>query len=333
MSTTFPTSLQDLDATRGTSGQPLSSPNHITHHTTEDDTIEALQAKVGVDNSAVTTSLDYKLKSTSSVDPGHKHTTASLSVSGLTASQLLRVNSGGTAIESSGKTAPSGAIVGDTDTQTLTNKTISGASNTISNLAESTLSLSDNTTNNASSTKHGFLPKLSNSASEVLLGTGVFGAAPAAGFVSGVLSDLTTTSAGNNDATVTTTFTPRLIILYYFIQGFDGSGGTGYTGRKGIAVYNGTTLQFDFPNWNVPDNANKMSGDDGYPGGTNTVAALGASLVNIPNSTSAPASGGTNSVTLSINSVSSTTFVVRRATVVGDGTKNCRAKIAYIAFA
>lgn len=62
MSTTFPTSLQDLDATRGTTGQPLSSPNHITHHQKEDDTIEALQAKVGVDSSAVTSSLDYKIR-------------------------------------------------------------------------------------------------------------------------------------------------------------------------------------------------------------------------------------------------------------------------------
>lgn len=74
MSTTFPTSLQDLDATRGATGNPLSSPNHITHHTNEDDTIEALQAKVGIDNSAVTTSLDYLVKNTSSSNPGHKHT-------------------------------------------------------------------------------------------------------------------------------------------------------------------------------------------------------------------------------------------------------------------
>lgn len=83
MATSFPTSLQDLDATRGTTGQTLASPNHITHHTTEDDTLEALQAKVGIDNSAVTTSLDYKVKSTSSVDPGHKHTpTVSLAITG-----------------------------------------------------------------------------------------------------------------------------------------------------------------------------------------------------------------------------------------------------------
>lgn len=68
MATTFPTSLQDLDATRGTASQPLNSPSHSTHHLTEDDTIEALQAKVGVDSSAVTTSHDYKLSGVTSTD-------------------------------------------------------------------------------------------------------------------------------------------------------------------------------------------------------------------------------------------------------------------------
>lgn len=42
------------------------------------DAVEALEAKLGVDSSAVTTSIDYKLKSTSSIDPGHKHSAASL---------------------------------------------------------------------------------------------------------------------------------------------------------------------------------------------------------------------------------------------------------------
>lgn len=76
MVSSFPTSLQDLDATRGAAGDKLSSPNHITHHALEDSTLEALQSKVGIDSSADTSSIDYKLKNASSVNPGHKHTLA-----------------------------------------------------------------------------------------------------------------------------------------------------------------------------------------------------------------------------------------------------------------
>jgi len=47
-----------------------------------------------------------------------------LDVTGLTSSELIRLNSGGTALESSGKTVPTGDIVGLSDTQTLTNKTL-----------------------------------------------------------------------------------------------------------------------------------------------------------------------------------------------------------------
>lgn len=68
MTTSFPTSLQDLDATRGQNNDKLSSPNHVTHHNTEDDTIEALQAKVGINGSADTTSHDYKLSGVTGSD-------------------------------------------------------------------------------------------------------------------------------------------------------------------------------------------------------------------------------------------------------------------------
>lgn len=60
MATNFPSSLDTL--TNPTSGDSLNSPSHSGQHADANDAIEALQAKVGVDSSAVTTSLDYKLR-------------------------------------------------------------------------------------------------------------------------------------------------------------------------------------------------------------------------------------------------------------------------------
>lgn len=57
MTTNFPTSLDAL--TNPTSTDALTSPSHSGQHANANDAIEALEAKVGVDGSAVTTSLDY----------------------------------------------------------------------------------------------------------------------------------------------------------------------------------------------------------------------------------------------------------------------------------
>jgi len=59
MATNFPASLDTL--TNPTSSDSLSSPSHSAQHANVNDAIEALQAKVGADSSAVTTSLDYKV--------------------------------------------------------------------------------------------------------------------------------------------------------------------------------------------------------------------------------------------------------------------------------
>ena len=59
MATNFPTSLDAL-----TNPQPtdeLTSPSHADQHADANDAIEALEAKVGVNNSTVATSLDYKV--------------------------------------------------------------------------------------------------------------------------------------------------------------------------------------------------------------------------------------------------------------------------------
>ena len=58
----FPTTLDNL-----TDGQTIESAH-----------INNLEAKVGADGSAVTSSLDYLLKNPASLDPGHIHTTLSL---------------------------------------------------------------------------------------------------------------------------------------------------------------------------------------------------------------------------------------------------------------
>jgi len=60
MATNFPTTLDSL--TNPSAGNTLNSPSHSTQHANSNDAIEALQAKVGVDSSAVTTSLDYKVR-------------------------------------------------------------------------------------------------------------------------------------------------------------------------------------------------------------------------------------------------------------------------------
>ena len=59
MATNFPTSLDAL--TNPTANDALTSPSHADQHADANDAIEALQAKVGVNGSAVTTSLDYKV--------------------------------------------------------------------------------------------------------------------------------------------------------------------------------------------------------------------------------------------------------------------------------
>lgn len=59
MATNFPTSLDSL--TNPISTDKLNNPSHSAQHANANDAIEALQAKVGVNSSAVTTTLDYKV--------------------------------------------------------------------------------------------------------------------------------------------------------------------------------------------------------------------------------------------------------------------------------
>lgn len=66
MSINFPTSLDALS--NPASGDTLSAVPHATQHANANDAIEALEAKVGADGSAVTTSHDYKLSGVTGSD-------------------------------------------------------------------------------------------------------------------------------------------------------------------------------------------------------------------------------------------------------------------------
>ena len=82
--------------------------------------------------------------------------------SGITGKLVKRGTGSGLALLTNGvlsmKAAPTGAVVGTTDAQTLTGKTISGADNTLA-IREADLLLTDVTTRDVSLSQHGFVPK------------------------------------------------------------------------------------------------------------------------------------------------------------------------------
>jgi hypothetical protein len=161
MSTNFPTSL---DTYTNPSGGDLVSASvgnrtHSQFHADNNDAIEALQAKVGADSSAVTTSHDYKLSEVTGSDKAvGKSATQTLTNKTLTAptitgldiqdTQLLisdnsdttkKVNfqvSGVTTGTTRTMTIPdeNTTLVGTAATQTITNKSINASNNTITNL-------------------------------------------------------------------------------------------------------------------------------------------------------------------------------------------------------
>ncbi len=105
MTTQYPTAIDSFP----TPGANLSSNPHSSFHINADDAITALETKVGIDSSAVTTTIDYKLTNTASVDPGHKHTTAS--ITGL--ASFPSVIPPGGIIQYGASTAPTGFLLCD----------------------------------------------------------------------------------------------------------------------------------------------------------------------------------------------------------------------------
>lgn len=94
MSTNFPTTLDAL--TNPTSASALNSPDHAGQHADANDAIEALEAKVGANSSAVTTSHDYKLGEVTATDKAVGKTATQILTNKTLTSPVLNVTSDAT---------------------------------------------------------------------------------------------------------------------------------------------------------------------------------------------------------------------------------------------
>ena len=84
MATNFPSTLDDATSIPVEASGTALSVNHVTAHQNLQDAVEAIEAKIGVDSSVVTTSHDYKLSGITGSDKALKSGTSTQSVTGLT---------------------------------------------------------------------------------------------------------------------------------------------------------------------------------------------------------------------------------------------------------
>lgn len=92
MATSFPTSLDNFTNPTAADAMNSATVPHATQHADANDAIEALETKVGVDGSAVTTSLDYKTsKSTTLIAPSASVVPLTLRAAASQTADLLRI--------------------------------------------------------------------------------------------------------------------------------------------------------------------------------------------------------------------------------------------------
>lgn len=107
MTTNYPTGTDTLKNDWSNS-TPVEN-DHPNEHNNVADAVTAMQVKVGIDNSTDTNSIDYRIKNAASIDPGHKHTTASINdfdLTGLSDGDFLAFESASSTFKRATSTTP-----------------------------------------------------------------------------------------------------------------------------------------------------------------------------------------------------------------------------------
>jgi hypothetical protein len=142
-------------------------------------------------------------------------------------------------------------------------------------------------------------------------------------YSAGVCENISANTTTNTDITVTCNFQAKMIQLDYYIQGHDrAEGSAAYNSEKGVATFNSTTL------------ASKQI--YGTYSGASDNGAINV-MSNTVNSTAAVAAGTDQAtagimMTVTINSITSTGFVIRCASAKTDGGNTARANLAWKAW-
>lgn len=153
MATNFPGGLDTNTLLPNPSANSFTNnPDHAGLHTNINDAIKALEAKLGINSSADTSSIDYKIAS-------------------LTSSLAGKANLSGSTLASTTLTAPT---IADFSNAGHSHANASGGGK----LAENALNLTDVSTGNVSAAQHGFAPKAPNDINQFLRGDGAWSNTP-----------------------------------------------------------------------------------------------------------------------------------------------------------
>lgn len=306
MASNFPSSLDNSTTLPVEAANTPLSTNHIISHQNIQDALEAVEAKVGVDSSAVTTSHDYKLSLVTTTDKALPRDAAATTTNKIlgtgTAITLGSDAEGDTYYRTSGNVLARLPRGSDNQILKMNGNVPNWEAETVTVDATSTtagiveLATAAEITAGTATGGDGPLvvtPDQLAASTPVFNGSGLTGIVTS-GTASASISGSGVSTTQNIDTAVTMSGTAKTIIVDFWLKGFSGAGSVTYS--IGTAIFDGTTCRAYFSPL--------------YQSTSTTISATTYAAGNSsPQAGDAGASNGT--WTMSIQSLTSTGFTFR----------------------